>query len=71
MEHIHKLIKIRLNPEYAVFKCVKPCTFFINSKLVFGYQAECWRCSKPFVLGKEEAKQKKPHCKDCTRPRNT
>lgn len=71
MTHVHKLIKKKLNPTYAVFKCILPdCHFYINAMLIEGRRAICWRCGEAFILTKVEADQVKPHCRECTHKRS-
>lgn len=67
-KHPHKYLRVKLNPSYKVYKCVKPgCGHFINVKLVQGQQAECWVCGDPFTMTQKTATLKKPHCGRCVR----
>lgn len=70
-KHIHKFLKVNLtgkDGKYSVMKCIHSgCPFYINSKLSFGYQVECWRCGEVFTMTVKNVNQKKPHCSDCIR----
>lgn len=69
---IHKYERVKLGAKkWEVYKCVKPnCPHWIRQELVAGKVTECWRCGQEVVMTKPMAKQKKPHCLNCTRPYN-
>jgi hypothetical protein len=70
-QHIHKFERVKIgDKKYSVYKCMKPdCTHYVSPpELVVGRRTECWRCGNVVVVTKAMAKQKKPHCRGCTRP---
>ena len=75
MKHDHKVHKYERKPlgkkgTSMVMKCVLPgCTHHIAPHLTEGRFSICWRCDSDFVMTKLNTKQKKPHCKACTRSR--
>lgn len=66
-KHVHKYFKVIYPSGWVIFKCVLNCTHFIDSKLLAGREAICWRCGESFIISEKHVLLKKPHCDNCTR----
>lgn len=67
---VHKYQRVKLGTKgFEVYKCMKPnCPHYLRKELVVGKATECWRCGQTVIMTQPMAKQKKPHCRNCTRP---
>ena len=70
-KHVHKYLRVKLGKKgYTVYKCMQDgCTHYIRAELVIGNHTICWRCNREVKMTQPMAKQKKPHCLECTRTR--
>ena len=71
MHHkIHKYERTKLGKKYIIFRCMIPnCSHYIPESLIKGRISICWRCGEQFVIDREAAELARPHCKDCTKPK--
>ncbi len=66
----HKYKKFVFKSGYSVHKCVFPsCCHFIDSRLLAGREAICWRCGDIFVVKEKHLYLWKLHCDECTKRR--
>lgn len=70
--HHHKLKKLKFQGQFKLYKCMVPgCTYQVPVSLAENLIVQCDRCEEPMVLDRLALTLMKPHCRSCTKPKNT